>query len=437
MPAWQRRTRRSQPAGLRPVAVDGAAGRSMTNAASRVRRIVSKKRVPVRSVRVPLKLDRNPAKAPRQPQAVRRPPSVSPAALIVRSTAARVAELFDALPAAALRRRTEIVVCASGVPGARAAPRRGSASGTTRWRVSPAIVVAAGDSSPLRDDAADSVQPGATSRRGLTHSARRRSRGSCAADGQPERSDDVESSVTLRMLEDNRSECRIIAGTHRGARIAAPKGLATRPTGDRVREAAFNLIGPVDDAACSTSSPARARWGSRRSRAARRASTFVESDRAACRTISDNLEKLKLTGARVTCGDAVWALRQGVAPYDLSSSTRPTRPGASSSRSSRSTCRGVLAPDGLLVVETGRGPSRSCRFQSAPRGGTVPRGSPSSSTLRMITAICPGSLRPRHDRPRRRDRARRRDLRPRRRRRRRAARGTRRRSSASTSASSS
>ena len=41
---------------------------------------------------------------------------------------------------------------------------------------------------------------------------------------------------------------RIIAGTHRGARIAAPKGLATRPTGDRVREAAFNLIGLVDDA---------------------------------------------------------------------------------------------------------------------------------------------------------------------------------------------
>ena len=41
---------------------------------------------------------------------------------------------------------------------------------------------------------------------------------------------------------------RVIAGTHRGARIAAPKGLATRPTGDRVREAAFNLIGPVDGA---------------------------------------------------------------------------------------------------------------------------------------------------------------------------------------------
>ena len=41
---------------------------------------------------------------------------------------------------------------------------------------------------------------------------------------------------------------RIIAGTHRGHRIAAPRGRDTRPTGDRVREAAFNLIGPVDGA---------------------------------------------------------------------------------------------------------------------------------------------------------------------------------------------
>src|SRR6185312_9892165 len=41
---------------------------------------------------------------------------------------------------------------------------------------------------------------------------------------------------------------RIIAGTHRGRRIAAPKGRETRPTSDRVRENAFNLIGPVDGA---------------------------------------------------------------------------------------------------------------------------------------------------------------------------------------------
>ena len=37
---------------------------------------------------------------------------------------------------------------------------------------------------------------------------------------------------------------RIIAGSRKGARIFAPKGTDTRPTADRVREAAFNLLGP-------------------------------------------------------------------------------------------------------------------------------------------------------------------------------------------------
>ena len=41
---------------------------------------------------------------------------------------------------------------------------------------------------------------------------------------------------------------RIIAGSRKGHTIRAPKGLDTRPTSDRVREAAFNLIGPVDGA---------------------------------------------------------------------------------------------------------------------------------------------------------------------------------------------
>lgn len=35
---------------------------------------------------------------------------------------------------------------------------------------------------------------------------------------------------------------RIIAGRHRGRRIEAPKGLATRPTGDRAREALFSML---------------------------------------------------------------------------------------------------------------------------------------------------------------------------------------------------
>ena len=35
---------------------------------------------------------------------------------------------------------------------------------------------------------------------------------------------------------------RVIAGSRKGHRIEAPKGLATRPTSDRVRENVFNLV---------------------------------------------------------------------------------------------------------------------------------------------------------------------------------------------------
>ncbi|HEX7290142.1 MAG TPA: RsmD family RNA methyltransferase, partial [Conexibacter sp.] len=41
---------------------------------------------------------------------------------------------------------------------------------------------------------------------------------------------------------------RIVAGRYGGRRLTAPAGSATRPTSDRVREATFQRLGPLDDA---------------------------------------------------------------------------------------------------------------------------------------------------------------------------------------------
>src|ERR1700735_1085813 len=38
---------------------------------------------------------------------------------------------------------------------------------------------------------------------------------------------------------------RVIAGTHGGRALVAPRGRATRPTSDRVREALFSILGDV------------------------------------------------------------------------------------------------------------------------------------------------------------------------------------------------
>ena len=39
---------------------------------------------------------------------------------------------------------------------------------------------------------------------------------------------------------------RVVAGDYRGRTLAAPRGRSTRPTSDRVREALFAIIGPVE-----------------------------------------------------------------------------------------------------------------------------------------------------------------------------------------------
>ncbi len=148
---------------------------------------------------------------------------------------------------------------------------------------------------------------------------------------------------------------RIIAGERRGARIAAPKGETTRPTGDRVREAAYNLIGPVDDTAVLDLFAGSGAMGLEAlSRGARRC-VFVESDRAACRVIQDNLEKLRLTGALVLHEDAFQALREERAAgraYDLVLVDPPYGGWPDLQPRLAEAVPPVLAPDGMVVVET-------------------------------------------------------------------------------------
>ena len=121
-------------------------------------------------------------------------------------------------------------------------------------------------------------------------------------------------------------DVRIIAGEHRGARIFAPKGLDTRPTSDRVREAAFNLIGPVDGAAVLDLFAGSGAMGLEALSRGAASAVFVESDRDACRTIDrEHREAAGLTGARVVQQDVLQALATDARRRTTSSSaTRPT-----------------------------------------------------------------------------------------------------------------
>jgi 16S rRNA (guanine966-N2)-methyltransferase len=148
---------------------------------------------------------------------------------------------------------------------------------------------------------------------------------------------------------------RIIAGSRKGHRIAAPKGQDTRPTSDRVREATFMLIGPVDGANVLDLFAGSGAMGLEAlSRGAERA-TFVEADQRAAAVIRQNLEKLRLTGARIVTADAARALAGEAASgakYDLVLVDPPYARYPDVETMLATYVPTILAEDGLVVVET-------------------------------------------------------------------------------------
>ena len=110
---------------------------------------------------------------------------------------------------------------------------------------------------------------------------------------------------------------RIVAGSRKGAKIFAPKGLDTRPTGDRVREAVFNLVGPVDGASVLDLYAGSGAMGLEALSRGASSAVFVESDRDACNTIKRNLDKLGLEGAEIACVDVLRFLAAERRRFDL------------------------------------------------------------------------------------------------------------------------
>lgn len=149
---------------------------------------------------------------------------------------------------------------------------------------------------------------------------------------------------------------RIIAGSRKGRRIAAPPGLDTRPTGDRVREAVFNLVGPVDGARVLDLYAGSGAMGLEAlSRGAEHA-TFVERDRVAAATILRNAETLGLEDvATLRREDARRVLASDAAAgtlYDLVLVDPPYRMLPGLLPDLGRLLPPVVTADGLVVVES-------------------------------------------------------------------------------------
>jgi len=152
---------------------------------------------------------------------------------------------------------------------------------------------------------------------------------------------------------------RIIAGKFRGATVEAPKGLATRPTSDRVREALFNVLehgAPGIDFEGARVLDLFAGSGAlgleALSRGARY-SLFIEDDAAARAAIRRNVEALGLTGVT-----KIWrrgATRLGpagtVAPFDLVFCDPPYGKGLGERGLAAAVAGGWLKDEAVAVLE--------------------------------------------------------------------------------------
>ena len=145
-------------------------------------------------------------------------------------------------------------------------------------------------------------------------------------------------------------------GRLRGRLLRAPRGAATRPTADRVRESLFATLGDFASAAVLDLFAGTGALGIEAlSRGAVRA-VFVERARPALAALEANLAELDLAGsARVLRGDvrgALGRLARERERFDLVF-LDPPYGAAEGADALREVARhGLLAPEGTLVLET-------------------------------------------------------------------------------------
>jgi 16S rRNA (guanine966-N2)-methyltransferase len=149
---------------------------------------------------------------------------------------------------------------------------------------------------------------------------------------------------------------RVVAGVHGGRELTAPRGRATRPTSDRVREALFSILADVSGTrVLDLFAGSGALAIEALSRGAAQA-TLVDTSVAAITAIRRNLERLDLT-ATVIREPVLRFLRRApddAREYDLVFVDPPYRQAGSPSPELTAALVPVLAPAARVVTESDR-----------------------------------------------------------------------------------
>ncbi len=147
---------------------------------------------------------------------------------------------------------------------------------------------------------------------------------------------------------------RVISGQARGLKLAAPEGLDTRPTSDRVKESMFNIISPYLPAEniLDLFSGSGALGIEALSRASKHG-VFVEADRSALKILNQNLERSRqIQKAEVFSGDAFTYLSRTNEKFDIIFLDPPYNRGILTRAVEEIAKKSILATGGILVCES-------------------------------------------------------------------------------------
>jgi 16S rRNA (guanine966-N2)-methyltransferase len=142
---------------------------------------------------------------------------------------------------------------------------------------------------------------------------------------------------------------RVVAGRYGGRRLKAPRGRDVRPTADRVREALFSILGPLDGLMVLDLFAGTGALGIEALSRGAAGCVFVDVD---TRPLQANLAALEID-AEVRRGEALTALRPGD-QYDLVLLDPPYRDAARLGPELTEALPPVLNPSARVVSESDR-----------------------------------------------------------------------------------
>jgi len=150
---------------------------------------------------------------------------------------------------------------------------------------------------------------------------------------------------------------RIIAGQWRGRKLAAPQGVDTRPTADRVRETLFSMltsrIGSFDGLRVADLFAGSGALGFEALSRGAACATFVESDRRALDAIRASAAAFGATDRTNILSGSALSLPPS-SPFDVLFADPPYAAGSGSAAVAAARQAGWLAHGGWMAVETAR-----------------------------------------------------------------------------------